>query len=62
MRALKRISDYIPKTNEAVRLVQAKVEEDLYTEFNALRKAEKISWKSFIVAAMRKFIDEKKAK
>lgn len=62
VRALKRISDYIPDHEEETRLVQAKVEVGLFEQFNIIRKANNISWKDFIVASMKKFIDEKKGK
>lgn len=57
----KNISDYLPD-NDPVVNVQARVSTTLYEEFRSLLKAEGHSFKDFMEASMRKFIDEKKRK
>jgi hypothetical protein len=59
--AKKNISDYLEaRSDEETKLVQAKVKISLYDEFRPLLKGQRQTFRAFIEASMRKFIDEKK--
>lgn len=58
----KKISDYLPTKTVDTKLLQARVNRKIYTQFKAVLKSEKQSIKAFIEASMLKFIDEAKPK
>lgn len=60
MSRAKTIGDFIPERRER-RLVQAKVDHDLFEKFHSVQKKHKVKFVDFVEASMKKFIDENSA-
>lgn len=54
----KSLSDYLQTDSREKRLIQVKINPDLFKKFNAIRTKRKIKWITFIEAAIQKFLDE----
>ncbi len=63
MKKTKSLSSYIPEREipEGARLIQAKINPDLFERFNTLRESKKLKWKVFFESAMLKYLDENNA-
>lgn len=53
---------YLPEKKQQDRvLVQAKVDADIHTKAKAAMKKDGITWQDFIVASLKRYLDERKA-
>jgi hypothetical protein len=55
----KPLKDYLPKKTE-VTLVQARIPKDLADRMKPFLNKNELSWSDFLIASVKKFIDEQK--
>lgn len=59
---MKKITDYLPKSNLSTVLVQAKIDSELHANVKQKMKSDNIGWHDLIEAACKMYVNEKQSK
>lgn len=60
MKHSKSMLEYLPKPDEDIQLVQAKISISLFEAANKARHEDRLLWKDLIEAGLKKYLDDRK--